>query len=215
MMDWLTPSLDSAGMVLTYMYNLCLSVLYVAAIPLYYPIYYFVAFIAFLLSPFWYMFSTFSSATMFIISFIARLKYLYIYFACAAIIGFCAAAMLHGTSSMLFLLLGMHPSQQPKEASPLAVPRTSSEDPSEAESFGFTWSGGESSSRISSESLSMRRKKERFGGKDALRRFENSELYENQWNLLSRSALSPQPRRKTKGLLAQTIHEESSESDSL
>ncbi|ORY71269.1 uncharacterized protein BCR38DRAFT_6932 [Pseudomassariella vexata] len=189
--------------------------LYLATIPIHYPIYYTFAFVVFLFSPIWYMAQLFLGAGLFVANLIARLKYLYIYFACAAVIGICAGAMLHGSTSMLFILLGVHPSQKPATQPPPPAPPQ--EEPSTEQESG-AYSGADSSGLISSESPSFRRK-----GKDAYRHDmterERDALYENKWRQSGSSRAPPippiKPRRKFRGLLAQTIHEESSESESL
>jgi hypothetical protein len=142
-------------------------------------------------------------------------------FACAALIGICMAAVLRGSSSILFFILGVSPSQQPRkkilsrQSLPPPTPAGVSRTPSES---GLD-SGGEGSSRASSSSSLHRRGKEFASRIDA----GELQLYESRFKAGalsmssgSSSGKSPSwPRRRSRGLLAQTIHEESSESESM
>ncbi|KAI1505889.1 hypothetical protein F5X99DRAFT_174353 [Biscogniauxia marginata] len=254
-MEWLAP-LQSAGTFLIAASRLVARVAYYVTIPLHYPVYYAYALVAFLLSPFLYMFYMVLGAASFVMGLVARLKYLYLYLACAAIIGICAGCMLHGTSSFLFVLLGVdsatqqqrqrlrlaerrqHKQQQQQRLPPLdeadedgVEEEDDDEDEGQLDEFGDSNSNfsGESSVRQYSSSLSSGRagkqksrgdpllsdkpsgrSRRMGGGAEDPRLDAAAELFENRWKLLRSSE---KPRRRRRGLLAQTIHEESSESD--
>ena len=150
-------------------------------------------------------------------------------------IGLLAAFVLHGTSSLLFVLLRLHPSQQPppppaiKAQAPAGsrAPESSSaagrvagadEDDDDDDDDDFGFEGGGSSARettttaTSGSPVAPRNRR----GRDASAALGG--LYENHWRALSDHRKAPvksRHRGKLKGLLAQTIHEESSESESL
>ncbi|KAI1632610.1 hypothetical protein F4809DRAFT_81638 [Biscogniauxia mediterranea] len=234
-MDWLTP-LQTAGAYLIAATRLLALMVYYVTIPLHYPIYYTYALVAFLLSPFRYLFHTFLGLASFVVGLVARLKYLYLYFACAAFIGICAGCMLHGTSSFIFVLLGVDSATQQQqqrlraaaerrqqqqqqqlsrlppldEADEEGEEEDDDEDEGQQDEFGDSNSNfsGDSSSRQYSSSLSSSR-----AGKQPLRLDDDplaSEMFEDRWKLLRSTE---KPRRRRRGLLSQTIHEESSESD--
>ncbi|KAI0595632.1 hypothetical protein F4775DRAFT_568345 [Biscogniauxia sp. FL1348] len=253
-MDWLTP-LQTTGVYLIAATRLLALMAYYVTIPLHYPIYYTYALVAFLLSPFRYVFHTFLGLASFVVGLVARLKYLYLYFACAAFIGICAGCMLHGTSSFIFVLLGMDSATQKRqqrlrlaaaaerhqqqqqlsrlppldEADEEGEEEDDDEDEGQQDEFGDTNSNlsGDSSSRQYSSSLSSsragklssssrwgsllssgrsRKKADSRANDDALA----SEMFDDRWKLLRSTE---KPRRRRRGLLSQTIHEESSESD--
>ncbi|KAI1075265.1 hypothetical protein F5B20DRAFT_393892 [Whalleya microplaca] len=204
-MDWLA-SLRTVGLFLYSALILILKLCYILAIPLYYPIYYCLSCLAFLLSPFLYMFNVLSTVPYAVVSLVVRLKYLYIYLACAAIIGICAGCMLYGTSSSIFVLLGVDASQQrglqrrKDRTLPLKV------EGHESDELDSGAGSGDSSSRLSLPSITSQRAKSR----KEMSNMDANEQFEKQWKLLRSSE---KPRRRRKGLLSQTIHEESSESD--
>lgn len=117
--------------------------------------------------------------------------------ACAALIGICAGLVLHGTSSFVFVLLGVDASQKP--SSDRELPALDDEEEQDWDESDTRL--GDSSSRVSTTSFFSRRsvsKKE----KD-----DTNDMFEKQWKLLRPSE---KPKRRRRGLLAQTIHEESS-----
>lgn len=153
-------------------------------------------------------------------------------------IGLLAAVVLHGTSSFLFVMLRLHPSQQP---SPPLLPSVSKARPPEPEArriageddyddlddfeSAFDTSATTSSGRTSVSTTTTTSDpsvvgvwRHRRRGDGAGRDSPSSALYGNHWRALSDHRKAPvksRHRGKLKGLLAQTIHEESSESESL
>ncbi|KAI1776147.1 hypothetical protein F4818DRAFT_371944 [Hypoxylon cercidicola] len=199
-MDWLAP-LQTFGT--SYLYpalKLMVKLCYIVTIPLHYTIYYLLALIAFLLSPIWYMVHATSRVALVVAGLVAKLKYLYIYFACAALIGIFAGCMLHGTSSFIFVLLGVDASQRrdsEQERSELPL-LDDEQDYDELESETRI---GDSSSWLSTSTFTSRSSKSKET-KD-----NPHDMLEKQWKLLRSSE---KPKRRRRGLLAQTIHEESS-----
>ncbi|KAI1489077.1 hypothetical protein F5X96DRAFT_642478 [Biscogniauxia mediterranea] len=257
-MEWLTP-LQTAGAYLIAATRLLALMVYYVTIPLHYPIYYTYALVAFLLSPFRFVFHTFLGLASFVVGLVARLKYLYLYFACAAFIGICAGCMLHGTSSFIFVLLGVDSATQQQqqrlraaaerrqqqqqqqlsrlppldEADEEGEEEDDDEDEGQQDEFGDSNSNfsGDSSTRQYSSSLSssragkqpsssslLSRSRWGIGGGWSRRKADSrldddplaSEMFEDRWKLLRSTE---KPRRRRRGLLSQTIHEESSESD--
>ncbi|KAI8965629.1 hypothetical protein F5Y11DRAFT_275533 [Daldinia sp. FL1419] len=205
-MDWLKylKPLQTFGTSFLYpALKLILKLCYIVTIPLRYPIYYLFTLVVFLLSPFWHMLHSISSTTLAVVDLIAKLKYLYIYFAYAAIIGICAGCLLYGASSLMFVTLGVDASQD--QDSDYYRKRKSlpsyDEDQASYEPDSGTRSG-DSSGRISASGSALRRAKSKQHVKD-----ETHEIFERQWKILR----SPgKPKRRRRGLLSQTIHEESS-----
>ncbi|KAI5918048.1 hypothetical protein F4810DRAFT_693707 [Camillea tinctor] len=205
-MDWLTP-LQMAGAYLIATTRLLALMVYYITIPLHYPMYYAYALVAFLLSPFRYVFHTFLGLGSFIVDLIARLKYLYLYFACAAFIGICAGCVLHGTSSFMFVLLGVDQPKEPRQQRVSRLPPLAeADDEDEADEGEF----GERDRRHSSSPRSNSSGRQPFmpgalarsgRGPDSRRRGEE----------LLRSL--GKARRQRRNLLAQTIDEETSDSD--
>ncbi|KAI0167034.1 hypothetical protein GGR52DRAFT_84628 [Hypoxylon sp. FL1284] len=204
-MDWLRP-LQTLGT--AYLYpalRLAAKLCYIVTIPLHYPIYYLLALIAFLLSPVWYMAHAASRAILAALALVAKLKYLYIYLACAALIGICAGCMLHGTSSFIFVLLGVDASRKRNcEQDRSELPPLEDEEQDYDE---FELDSGarpsDSSSWVSTSSFTSAPRPSRSKETKDITR----DLLEKQWRLLRSSE---KPRRRRRGLLAQTIHEESS-----
>ncbi|KAI0457860.1 hypothetical protein F5B21DRAFT_53873 [Xylaria acuta] len=199
-MSWAT-SLNAAGALALSTIQLIARLLYVLSTPLRWCLQYVYASIAFLLSPIWAILSLGMGTVSFTINLITRLKYLYIYLACATIIGICVGCMLHGTSSFIFVLLGMDTaSEQRKLGSQqhqrlLYTSRSSVDEEVDKEHY-----------EESSSSASRRR----FDRRQHAAKVDPNDLFEKRWKLLR---TPEQIRRRRKGLLAQTIHEESSESD--
>ncbi|KAI5862864.1 hypothetical protein GGS23DRAFT_72237 [Durotheca rogersii] len=195
-MDWL-GRLQAFGTAILYpalrfTFNLC----YLVTIPLHYPIYYLLALVTFLLSPIWYMFRVVLSVASTAVGLVVRLKYLYIYLACAAIIGICAGCMLHGTSSFIFVLLGIDASQQHRSGRRRArLPPVADED---EELYGLE----STPSKSSVGGMAPRRGKPKREADDDTR-----ESLRQQWKLPRPSKIPGQQRR---GLISQTIYEESS-----
>ncbi|KAI2782078.1 hypothetical protein F4815DRAFT_463665 [Daldinia loculata] len=207
-MDWLKflKPLQTFGT--SYLYpalKLILKLCYIVTIPLHYPIYYLFTLVVFLLSPIWYMLHSISSTAVAIVGLAAKLKYLYIYFACAAIIGICAGCALYGTSSLAFVTLGVDASQD-RDSDYLRKGKLplSYDDDQESYELDSGTRSGDSSSKLSASASSStsRRVKSKWQVKD-----DTNEIFERQWKLLRSSE---KPKRRRRGLLSQTIHEESS-----
>ncbi|KAI0913363.1 hypothetical protein F4824DRAFT_171628 [Ustulina deusta] len=201
-MSWLA-SLKTAGALALSTAQLLARLLYTLSTPLRWPLYYIYASIVFLLSPIWVMLRLGLGAASFAIGLMARLKYLYIYLACAAIIGVCAGFVLHGASSFIFVLLGIDTGPRrykPREHQyqrSLDTYQSSLDDEEEKEY-----------DEESSSSARWQRPEKRQNATE----MNPNDLFEKQWKLVRTPV---QPRRRRKGLLGQTIHEESSESDFL
>ncbi|KAI0885208.1 uncharacterized protein GGS22DRAFT_163102 [Annulohypoxylon maeteangense] len=200
-MDWLTP-LQTFGT--SYLYpalKLLSRLCYLVTIPLHYPLYYLLSLVVFLLSPIWYMLQAVSNGALAIVDLFPRLKYLYIYLACAAVIGICAGCVLHGTSSFIFVSLGVDTSRDQDSD----YRRSNLGDISDDElDFDIPESGTRSegsSGRLPRPSASSQRVKSKQEKDDAY------EMFERQWEKLRPS---DKPKRRRRGLLSQTIHEESS-----
>ncbi|KAJ2974940.1 hypothetical protein NUW58_g8497 [Xylaria curta] len=127
-------------------------------------------------------------------------QYLYIYLACGAIIGACAGFMLHGTSSFIFVLLGMDTASEQRKLRSQQYPRS-------LPTSEFSLVGDDKDRNEDSGSSTSWR---RLDGKQHVTEVDPTDLFEKRWKLLR---TPEQPRRRRKSLLAQTIHEESSESD--
>ncbi|RYP47685.1 hypothetical protein DL769_011292 [Monosporascus sp. CRB-8-3] len=227
-MAWLAH-LQTAGSAIVWTAKSLLTICYFVAIPLLFPLYYALALVAFLLSPVWYMFNAIASVTLLLVGFVARLKYLYIYFACAALIGVLAGCALHGTSSFIFVLLGIDSSSQQKQQQQAEererrrrrqqglggfdeedVEEGEDEEEQSFEMSSGLWSGDSSTTMGMPSSASSRRRPARGAEKEPA--LDHRGLLDSQWKLLR---ATEKPRRRRRGLLSQTIHEESSESDSL
>ncbi|RYP29898.1 hypothetical protein DL767_006497 [Monosporascus sp. MG133] len=228
-MAWLAH-LQTAGSAIVWTAKLFLTICYFVTIPLHYPLYYALALVAFLLSPVWYMFNTIASVTLLLVDFVTRLKYLYVYFACAALIGVLAGCVLHGTSSFIFVLLGIDSSSQQNQQQQAeegerrhrrqqGLGGFDEEDDLEEEEDGEEqsiemssglWSGDSSTTMGMPSSVSSRRRTARGTEREPV--LDHRGLLDSQWKLLR---ATEKPRRRRRGLLSQTIHEESSESDSL
>ncbi|KAI0472052.1 hypothetical protein GGR56DRAFT_104936 [Xylariaceae sp. FL0804] len=244
--------MQSIGGVALALLRLLAHVVYVLTWPLRYPLYGAYALVAFVLSPLRSMFGVAVGGCALVVNAVQRLKYLYVYIACAAIIGICAGFVLHGTSSYIFVLLGVDASSRRAAAAVVAAESEDEqrrqqqqrralgatdddeelaeleEEDEEEEKSGLsglsslaTTTGGDNSSSSSRLSWSS-------AGPPGSRRFRPgggksnnssggggqqpraSDMLDSQWKLL-RSA--DKPRRRRRGLLSQTIHEESSESD--
>ena len=158
----------------------------------------------------------------------------YVQIACAAIIGVIAGLILQSSSQQIFMLFGIHSTQERrKQIDRLLADRLASEGRkgkhlphAETDSLASepSYSGGECSSLFSTTDSPIANWRRNLlmssgttGGQDV------AELYENRWRQWTnsgsggsaKSSTPSVPRKKTRGLLAQTIHEESSESDSL
>ncbi|KAI1138926.1 hypothetical protein F5Y05DRAFT_382988 [Hypoxylon sp. FL0543] len=203
-MDWLA-SLQTFGTSFVYpALKLLLRLCYLVTIPLHYPIYYLFALVAFLLSPIWYMLRATSSAAMAVVDLVTRLKYLYIYLACAAIVGIFAGCALHGTSSFIFLSLGVDSSQK-RNSGGRGSKRPSIDDELEYDELeSTTWSEG-TSARLSASGLASR-----WGIPKQEVRDDTQEMFEKQWKQWKQLRSPEKPKRRRRGLLSQTIHEESS-----
>lgn len=113
--------------------------------------------------------------------------------------------MLYGTSRFIFVLLGLDTTserrylndQQDQQRQPQHTPQLSlDEDDEKYYEEGSSLSG------------SWRRSDKR----QPVAKIDTNNLFEQRWKLIR---TAEQPRRRRRGLIGQTIHEESSESDSL
>ncbi|KAI8633162.1 hypothetical protein F5Y19DRAFT_292018 [Xylariaceae sp. FL1651] len=139
--------------------------------------------------------------------------------ACAAIIGICAGCVLYGTSSFVFVMLGLDAASQrekmgheryQRQLQGLRFPLGDEEDEEhhdELEPRSFSRNSlAKTKLAMSSSSAGWRH----FGKVKEDIKIDPNDLFEKRWKSLQ----TPEPpRRRRKGLLAQTIHEESSESD--
>lgn len=114
--------------------------------------------------------------------------------------------MLHGTSSFIFVLLGVDASQKRRsERDRSKLPLEDEEQDYEQDYDGLDSEtrSGDSSSWVSTSSFtSTARPSKLKETKD-----NSHDMLEKQWKLLRSSE---KPKRRRRGLLAQTIHEESS-----
>ncbi|EMR70617.1 hypothetical protein UCREL1_2347 [Eutypa lata UCREL1] len=219
--DWLAH-LKTAGSAMLWALGWMLNICYLVAIPLYYPLYYAFHSVLFVLSPAWYVFGTISSAAGVVVEFVVRLKLAY-----AAIIGILAGCVLHGTSNLIFVLLGVDSSSTAAEqknrhgggSSRRRRLAAGSEDEDGGGMRGDRssielefWSGDTTTTSTSTTSAADSRRSTTKGQQQKEPALDYGELFDSKWKLLR---ASEKPRRRRRGLLAQTIHEESSESDSL
>ncbi|KAH8652335.1 hypothetical protein BX600DRAFT_441222 [Xylariales sp. PMI_506] len=231
--DWLQTigvglgvAISSVFWFLTYIVVLLLKTLYsigaLLASPISYPFYWAFAVVTYLLSPVWIILRTCAAASAWTLQLIAKLKYVYIYLAIAAMIGITFALVAHGTSSTLFLMLGISPSQvQSKSTTKLMTRKSSSGD---------SYSYGDDEDRVTEEDEDYENNlssSPTLTGAGLARAIEMQQaaaqsspitnaMFEEQWRRARSTRLAPiKPSRRFRGLLAQTIHEESSESESL
>ncbi|KAI0422102.1 hypothetical protein F5X98DRAFT_192999 [Xylaria grammica] len=202
-MSWLESAKTASRLVLSTI-QLLARLLYVLSTPLRWPLYYIYVSLVFLLSPIWAMFSLGVGAASFVLNLMIRLKYIYIYLACATIIGVCAGFVLHGTSNFIFVLLGMDSTTSERQK----LRDQQHQRPLHTHQLPLDREEGKEYDEESSSSASWRRIKR----KQNATKIDPNDLFEKKWKLLR---TSEQPRRRRKGLLGQTIHEESSESDFL
>ncbi|KAI1339038.1 hypothetical protein F5Y15DRAFT_91762 [Xylariaceae sp. FL0016] len=203
--DWLAP-LRTAAVIFIAAIKFLAVIVYSLSAPLRYPLYYVCSFVAFLLSPIRYMLALAFDSMSLVMNVANRLKYIYVFLASAALIGILAAIVLRGTSSIIFVLLGISPSASP----PPHKPRSQQDFPSEDDQDQDYYYEDSTSSRFSSTPKSgrlLRPPRRQQADQDI--KTEATKLLDRQWKLL-RTAEKPRRRR---GLLAQTIHEESTESD--
>ncbi|KAI0503356.1 hypothetical protein F5B22DRAFT_552480 [Xylaria bambusicola] len=186
-MSWL-ETLKTVGALALSAIQFFAHLLYMLSIPLRWPLYYVYASIVFLLSPIWVIASLGLRTASFAINLVARLKYLYVYLACAVFIGACVGFLLYGASNFMFVLLGWDAA-------------------SERQSFLVREQVKENEYDNESSSSVERQRSDKGGG---LVDINPNDLFEKQWKLVRTPV---QPRRRRKGLLGQTIMEESSESE--
>ncbi|KAI0540927.1 hypothetical protein GGR58DRAFT_70013 [Xylaria digitata] len=198
-MSWL-ETVKAAGALALSTIQVLARLLYLLSTPLRWPLYYVYASLIFLLSPIWLMFSLGLGAASFALNLVARLKYLYIYLACATIIGVCAGFVLHGTSSFIFVLLGIDAASERRKL------RAQHQRSLHTYQHPLDKKEKKEYDDESTSSASWRRSNRRQSATKA----DQNDIFEKQWKLLR----TPEPpRRRRNGLLGQTIHEESSESD--
>jgi hypothetical protein len=138
--------------------------------------------------------------------------------ACAALIGICAGLVLHGTSRFVFVLLGVDTASERQKLrdqqyrgrlhrSQFSLDGEDTQDhDQEFESASFSGDSLTKWERSNSSASWQHVAK----SKDKMS-IDPNDLFEKRWKLLR---TPEQPRRRRKGgLLGQTIHEESSESD--
>ncbi|KAI1117333.1 hypothetical protein F5Y14DRAFT_380242 [Nemania sp. NC0429] len=177
--------------------------LYVLATPLRWLLSHVYAAVLFLLSPVRALFNFGLGVISFAVNLMAGLKFLYIYLACAAIIGFCAGFVLHGTSGFIFVLLGVDAASEQRKRRDqdqrlVHAPPLSPDVGYEMEEY----------DEESTPSMTRRRLDRRRHAAE----IDADELFGKRWSPLR---TLKQPRRARKGLIGQTIHEESSGSDIL
>ncbi|KAK6952313.1 hypothetical protein Daesc_006848 [Daldinia eschscholtzii] len=121
----------------------------------------------------------------------------------ATIIGICAGCVLYGTSSLIFVALGVDaPQDKDSDYFGKGKPLPPYDDDEESHDLDSGTRSGDSSSRLSVARSTSRRVKSKHQAKD-----DTHEIFERQWKLLRSSE---KPKRRRRGLLSQTIHEESS-----
>ncbi|KAI2643442.1 hypothetical protein GGS21DRAFT_15462 [Xylaria nigripes] len=199
-MSWLT-ALKTAGASALSILQFLTRLLYIFAAPLRWALYQVYSLVSFLLSPFKAVLGAGLGVISLATNVIARLKYLYIYLACAAFIGVCAGFMLHGTLSFSFALLGLNDAPKRRKV----------------------WGGHDRTSQPTSQ-LSLVEEEDKaydylsspdpsgrhLDMKQEVARAHQDSIFEERWRLLR---IAEQPKRRRKGLLGQIIHEESSGSD--
>ncbi|KAH8199813.1 hypothetical protein TruAng_006036 [Truncatella angustata] len=228
--DWQTPLSSTLGLVLTSI-GYSLTALYwavvwlalqvvakapaylyktvsIVATPLTYPLYYIWRAVAFILSPVWALGRMVSGMGSWVVGVIVKFK-----FSVAALIGIFSACMLYGTSSIVFSLLGISPSSHPARRQTQGGPQSSNSRYELQEQS--PWGDGDEQDRTSSSSSDSDDFPPRLG--QPQRRSNKPVLTNREFEQAYRQAkstrLSPiKPSRRFRGLLAQTIHEESSES---
>ncbi|KAI1331945.1 hypothetical protein F5Y16DRAFT_209744 [Xylariaceae sp. FL0255] len=257
-MSWAT-FLQTAGSLALSPLKLLGSLLYILSTPLRWFLYNLYAVIAFLFSPALFMINLGIGTVSYTVDLVIRLKYIYIYLACAAFIGLCAGALLHGTSSFIFILLGVDTASQHKKQRAELYHRqlqslslsadeydSDNNNNNDNDGFDFDYNNDEnedeleldfslaereasslsttrlgSSSSPSGASTGWRRwGGSASGGRNRKKQPEDDarldpvDLFEKRWRQLRAGSESNNRRRRgSKGLLSQTIHEESSESD--
>ncbi|KXJ92740.1 hypothetical protein Micbo1qcDRAFT_160540, partial [Microdochium bolleyi] len=110
-MDKVLPVLSGIVDALLWTARALRTVTYYVTFPLHYPAYYFLRLLAVVFSPLWYIFKGFSSALGVALALVAKLKHLYIFLACAAMVGLLAGCALYGTSTFIFVILGVEPAR--------------------------------------------------------------------------------------------------------
>ncbi|KAI1188822.1 hypothetical protein F5B17DRAFT_244919 [Nemania serpens] len=198
-MSWLA-SLKTTGALAASTARFIAHLLYVLSTPLRWLLSYVYAFVLFLLSPVRAIFNLALGVVSWVVNLMAGLKFLYVYFACAAIIGICAGFMLHGTSGFIFLLLGIDTASERRKlkAQDQRLVRAPQLSP------------GEGYDKEYDDELSPSATRRRLDRRQPVTEIDPTELFEKRWKPLR---TLKQPRRGRKGLIGQTIHEESSGSD--
>lgn len=124
--------------------------------------------------------------------------------ACAIIIGACTGLVLHSTSSFIVVLLGWDAASERRTRSHQQYLELM--HPYPASSF----AEDDDDKKEYDDGSSSRARWQRSDRKRSSAELDPNDLFEKQWKLVRTPV---QPRRQGKGLLGQTIHEESSESD--
>ncbi|KAI1365368.1 hypothetical protein F5Y08DRAFT_179416 [Xylaria arbuscula] len=198
-MSWL-DTIKTAGTAALSTVQLVGRLLYTLSTPLRWPLYYIYATINYLLSPVWAIANLGVRAAAYAVDLVASFKYLYIYLACAIIIGSCAGCVLHSTFSFIAILFGWDGASE----------RRKRRDQQYLESRHPSAIAHEDDENEYNDDSSSSPKWQRSDTKESPGELDPNELFEKQWKLVRRPI---QPGRRRKGLLGQTIHEESSESD--
>ncbi|KAK5630690.1 hypothetical protein RRF57_006405 [Xylaria bambusicola] len=157
--------------------------LYMLSTPLRWPLYYVYVSTIFLLSPIWVIVRLGLRTVSLAINLVAKLK-----LACAAVIGVCAGFLLHGTLSFMFVLLGWDAASERQSS----LARGHKKENEYGDGSNSSVRGHRSNKRGNSVEINP------------------NDLFEEQWKLVRTPV---QQRRRRKGLLGQTIMEESSESE--
>ncbi|KAI0144795.1 hypothetical protein BJ166DRAFT_539065, partial [Pestalotiopsis sp. NC0098] len=234
--DWQTPLSAAVGLLATgavHIFAALSWVLHRAVVPLSvllyraaaaaaailtYPLYFVWRLLAFLLSPFWALGSALVGTASWAVELAFRFKYLYIYFATAALVGILTACVLHGTSNILFSILNIAPSSSSAEYDEKArmrrlqvVDQSGGEyyESAPKEEYDDDGDASSSSSTDFENLLSEPASRRLQAGQPMM----NTKSIEQAYRQARSTRLSPiKPSRRFRGLLAQTIHEESSES---
>ncbi|KAF3022986.1 hypothetical protein E8E14_010126 [Neopestalotiopsis sp. 37M] len=245
-MDWQTPLSASLGLLSTAAVHLFRALAWVllnvvavvprylyragavVATPLTYPLYFLWRTLAFVLSPVWALGSACVGVVSWALELAVRFKYLYIFFATAALVGILTACVLHGTSNLLFTLLNIAPGSSSSSSYQYSRSSSSYQDKKAQMRLQDMDAGGggdyyesapkeeeyddgdASSSSTDFDNLLSEPASRRIRSDHPL----NNKLLEQAYRQARSTRLSPiRPSRRFRGLLAQTIHEESSESE--
>ncbi|KAJ3578966.1 hypothetical protein NPX13_g1595 [Xylaria arbuscula] len=205
-MSWL-DTIKTAGTAALSTVQLVGRLLYTLSTPLRWPLYYIYATISYLLSPVWAIANLGVRAAAYAVGLVASFKYLYIYvsFFVVAFISYRIQYSLGDyvrltTFSFIAILFGWDGASE----------RRKRRDQHYLESRHPSAIAHEDDENEYNDDSSSSAKWQRSDMKESPGELDPNELFEKQWKLVRKPI---QPGRRRKGLLGQTIHEESSESD--